>query len=101
MRNGSAGSCPPLFVAFSHLPTSTSARTLTSPSRTTSRYRLVKGGNRRSPVQHRMIPPDALRIAPAVGDDEHRAGVRKVACTCRAPPGLSKVVGGCRDCRRL
>src|SRR5436305_1989589 len=50
MRNGSAGCCPPRFVAFSHLPTSTtstSARTLTSPSKATSRYRLVKGGNRR------------------------------------------------------
>jgi hypothetical protein len=42
MRNGSASPCPPRFVALSHLPTSTSAMTLTSPDRTTSRYRLVK-----------------------------------------------------------
>src|SRR4029450_13481991 len=41
MRNGSAGSSPPRFVAFSHLPTSTTARALSTP-RTTSQRRLVK-----------------------------------------------------------
>src|SRR4051812_6322485 len=42
MRNGSTGSCPPRFVAFSRLPMSTSATTLASASRTMSRYRLLK-----------------------------------------------------------
>src|SRR4029450_1967705 len=41
MRNGSAGSCPPRFVALTHLPTSTTARALSTP-RTTSQRRLVK-----------------------------------------------------------
>ena len=41
MRNGSAGSCPPRFVAFSHLPAKTSATMLASPRRTTHSYRLV------------------------------------------------------------
>src|SRR5687768_12478491 len=37
MRNGSAGPCPPTFVEFSRLATITSATTLRTASRTTSR----------------------------------------------------------------
>src|SRR6266850_1758883 len=56
MRNVSAGPCPPRFVAFSHLPTSTSAKTLASPRRTTNRYRLVNWGNRHSPSASSLNP---------------------------------------------
>src|SRR4051812_20475160 len=44
MRNGSAVFCPPTFVAFSHLPTKTSASaTMLRPAtRTANRRRLVK-----------------------------------------------------------
>src|SRR6266508_1254033 len=56
MRNGSAGPCPPRFVAFSHLPTSTSAKILASPRRTINRYRLVNWGNRHSPSASSLNP---------------------------------------------
>src|SRR3954462_985016 len=51
MRNGSTGAWPPRFVALRRLPTNTSATTPASASRSISRYRLVKWGNRRSPVR--------------------------------------------------
>src|SRR5512143_3209246 len=56
MRNGSAGCCAPILVALSHLPTSTSATTVNSPSRTTSRNRLGKWGNDRSPPRELTQP---------------------------------------------
>ena len=56
MRNGSAGPCPPRFVAFTHLPMKTSASTLTNPRRTTSLYRLVKWGNRHAPRASSLNP---------------------------------------------
>jgi len=41
-RSSAGDECPPRLVAFSHLPMSTSANKLTSPSRTTSLDRLAK-----------------------------------------------------------
>src|SRR6188768_1099058 len=74
MRNGSAGSCPPRFVAFSHLATITSARTLASPSGTTIQYRFVKWGNRRPPgVGSLNRSADLLRVEPSA-QDEHELG---------------------------
>jgi len=42
MRNGSAGCCPPRFVASRHLPKTTTARAATTHSRTIRQRRLVR-----------------------------------------------------------
>src|SRR5438093_6997489 len=61
MQNGSAGSCPPRFIAgrssFSHAPERSSARALSTPSRKTTQGRVVR--------LHNIGRPQFLIFTPA------------------------------------